>query len=276
MDNTKIPKIDNTKLTPEQRNQLETYQQAEKQITALEDIASMMQELVNISDDSKEAKQLSALGAVLTDAREQLVALNKKEAPEQPDFAKPVVQAIAKLESALGKIQVKASDVNVAAPNVKVAAPDLAAFNKVLKTEIPKAFKEAIKLIPQVEIPKTDNSELLAAWAGISEQLVSIENATRMKPLPGSMAISNLGTVTEAITNTVASYAVQIDDYTTTNVTYIGKAPVGTATSTAGWQIQKIDETTGMVITWADGNSNFDNVWGATPTSGAVAGLSYS
>lgn len=43
-------------------------------------------------------------------------------------------------------------------------------------------------------------------------------------------------------------------------VTYIGVAAPGTAQSTAKWQCQKIDETTGVIITWADGNSEFDNV----------------
>lgn len=70
-----------------------------------------------------------------------------------------------------------------------------------------------------------------------------------------------------------STYAIRIDDFTTTNVTYIGKAPIGSAVGSSVWQIQKIDETTGTVITWADGDANFDNVWGA---SGAVAGLSYS
>lgn len=69
------------------------------------------------------------------------------------------------------------------------------------------------------------------------------------------------------------NYAIRLDDFTTTGVTYVGKAVISASTGSAVWQIQKIDETAGMVITWADGNSNFDNVWG---TTGAVAGLSYS
>lgn len=42
-------------------------------------------------------------------------------------------------------------------------------------------------------------------------------------------------------------------------VTYIGVAAPGTAQGTAKWQCRKIDETTGTVITWADGDANFDN-----------------
>ena len=61
-------------------------------------------------------------------------------------------------------------------------------------------------------------------------------------------------------TQVVVVYGTRIDEATST-VTYIGKATPGTATSVSLWQIQKIDTTTGTVITWADGNGNFDNVW---------------
>ena len=46
------------------------------------------------------------------------------------------------------------------------------------------------------------------------------------------------------------------------NYTYIGKAPVGTAQATAGWQAFRIDENTSgqTLILYADGNANFDNV----------------
>lgn len=43
-------------------------------------------------------------------------------------------------------------------------------------------------------------------------------------------------------------------------VTYIGKAAAGTAQASALWQCQKIDETSGMIITWADGNVLYDNI----------------
>ncbi len=82
-----------------------------------------------------------------------------------------------------------------------------------------------------------------------------------MNPHSGGSGASNLG------------YAIKIDDYTTANVTYIGKARIKSSTSSAVWQIQKIDETTGMTITWADGDDSYDNIWGA---SGAVAGLTFS
>lgn len=54
--------------------------------------------------------------------------------------------------------------------------------------------------------------------------------------------------------------ALRVDD-SATPVSYIGEAPVGSATSAAVWRIKKVDETSGTIVTWADGNSQFDNIW---------------
>lgn len=43
-------------------------------------------------------------------------------------------------------------------------------------------------------------------------------------------------------------------------ITYIGMAKVGSSEASAVWQCKKIDTTTGIVITWADGDAQFDNV----------------
>ena len=43
-------------------------------------------------------------------------------------------------------------------------------------------------------------------------------------------------------------------------VTYLAVAAPGTAQSAASWQALKIDETSGLVITYADGDSDFDNI----------------
>lgn len=47
---------------------------------------------------------------------------------------------------------------------------------------------------------------------------------------------------------------------TSGDITYFGLAAPGTAESTAKWQARKIDTSSGVVITWADGDSSFDNV----------------
>lgn len=62
------------------------------------------------------------------------------------------------------------------------------------------------------------------------------------------------------IQTTSPIYKLLLDDTSTTNVTYVGKAAIGSATSASVWQIQKIDETTGMSITWA-GTALFTAKW---------------
>jgi len=54
------------------------------------------------------------------------------------------------------------------------------------------------------------------------------------------------------------------------DVTYVGIAAPGTAQGDAKWQCKKIDETTGTVITWADGDADFNN------TATDLTTLSYS
>jgi len=48
---------------------------------------------------------------------------------------------------------------------------------------------------------------------------------------------------------------------TDSNITYVGKAAIGSATDAARWQIMSIDETSGTVVTFADGDDNYDNIW---------------
>ena len=60
----------------------------------------------------------------------------------------------------------------------------------------------------------------------------------------------------------VTNLATQTDETTTANTTYVGKATIGSATSSAVWQIFKILDTGGnLAITWADSNDSFDNIW---------------
>lgn len=66
------------------------------------------------------------------------------------------------------------------------------------------------------------------------------------------------------VSNTGGEQALQLDDVSTTNMTYIGLAPIGTLTSAASWQIKKLDESatpTTLKILWADGNDTYDNIW---------------
>lgn len=55
--------------------------------------------------------------------------------------------------------------------------------------------------------------------------------------------------------------AVRLDD-AGSGVTYVGSAAAGAGVGDAVWQIKKIVELNGdITITWADGDSLYDNVW---------------
>ncbi len=58
-----------------------------------------------------------------------------------------------------------------------------------------------------------------------------------------------------------ASYATQVDQ-PDSSTTYVGKAVIGSSSASAVWQIQKLAVSgTVTTATWADSDSNFDNVW---------------
>lgn len=61
--------------------------------------------------------------------------------------------------------------------------------------------------------------------------------------------------------STTAQYAVIADDQTTGGVVYVGYADPGTLTSEAAWRIKKITTSNYPITTWADGNTNFDNIY---------------
>lgn len=69
--------------------------------------------------------------------------------------------------------------------------------------------------------------------------------------------------------NDSTAYATRIDEASAT-VTYIGDAAIGSTAAQSVWRIKKIDSSSGTIITFADGNGNFDNVWNDR------ASLSYS
>lgn len=57
------------------------------------------------------------------------------------------------------------------------------------------------------------------------------------------------------------SFVSLILDQVSSTLFYVGEANIASLTSSPVWRIRKIDTSTGVSIKWADGNSNFDNVW---------------
>lgn len=67
--------------------------------------------------------------------------------------------------------------------------------------------------------------------------------------------------ITTTTTTTLSSilYTTRLEEVGV--LTYVGDALAGSSESSAVWRIKRIDETSGVVVLWADGNDNFDNVW---------------
>lgn len=52
-----------------------------------------------------------------------------------------------------------------------------------------------------------------------------------------------------------------LDDPTSSTISYVGAAMPGSNQADPVWRISRLDETVGAEIKWADGNTNFDNIW---------------
>ena len=178
--------------------ELEKKQPVWQQVHALQDIASITQELLVVVDDTKKqsAEDIKQLGALLTDARNQLVAINAKEAPDTPDYTKPLIEAVNAVERALSKLDLKpeitlpAPIVDLKAPDVNVTTPELnlKPLAEILKT-IPKAFKDAILSMPE----QKDDTEIIAKLSEVNASLADIDTGVRMKTaFPNQLKVTNV------------------------------------------------------------------------------------
>lgn len=91
----------------------------------------------------------------------------------------------------------------------------------------------------------------------------------RSFPTPVFSGGGTVGGATEAKQNEIiaaiegisGSVSYRTEIRTVGTLTYIGKAVLGSATSSAVWQIKRLDTTSGLSKLWADGNDNFDNIF---------------
>lgn len=259
------PKIDYSSLTEDQRRALELDSHNKKQIEVLTDVADITQELLGVTEDGtkKQGEQLEHLGVLMVAVKEELEKLSQHEDPELPDFSKPLIPVFEKMQKSIDKLE---TQVNVEAPNVTLEAPDFSELTDIIKKDLPKAFKAAVGEITIPEHTPTDLDPLLEKLGEVTEWLESIDHASRMKPtFPNTMTVTGALTDTQLratpvpVSFSTTVYKKIIDDTTTANVTYIGEAATGTGLGTAAWRIKKIDETSGVVITWA--GTSFNATW---------------
>src|SRR5688572_20040513 len=94
--NEKKLEIDKTKLTPEQRDKLDKWQQDVKQLQTLEDIAAMAQEMLGIMDDNQKNPGRKTLiidhvtgddfVKILKNMQEAIMEFKGQKEPEMPDY----------------------------------------------------------------------------------------------------------------------------------------------------------------------------------------------
>ena len=191
--------IEYSKLDPQTRKLLEDVESRKPEVQSLAELKKVSQSLEGLSayiqrQNQTTEKTSGDIADVLLDVRDALDEFTSQEAPEQPDFSKPVVGAVEDLKTAL-TAAIKGIEVSpkVAAPNVKVDAPkiDLSGVEKAMK-EIPKALDAAIKKMPQTEIPETDLSPLVSKFDDMLAKLSEIDTGVRMKPQsPSTLKVTN-------------------------------------------------------------------------------------
>lgn len=263
--------IEYSKLDPQTRKLLEDVESRKPEVQSLAELKKVSQSLEGLSAYLQKQNQTTEktsldLADVLLDVKEALDEFTSQEAPEQPDFSKPVVGAVEDLKTAL-TAAIKGIEVspNVAAPNVKVDAPkiDLSGVEKAMK-EIPKALDAAIKKIPKTEIPKTDFTPLAKKFDAMLAKLDEIDTGVRMKPqTPNVMKVTNVDGSAIGGGSTATNYAKRTEeDSVTTGIYYFGKAAIGSADADAVWQIKRIDTTTILAeTTWAEDTGTADDTF---------------
>ena len=230
------------------------------------DLSGVEQELKNA------VEQLKQVPKTLPDAPEAIESVKVSNLSEID--LKPLLDAINALD-----LKVEAPIVNVDAPKVDVAAPDLKPI-KAIFTDLLKAVKN-IKM-PDVKLEATDTSKIEKELEKQTKQLDELikqpkggggggGNGSPYTDSTGKVMNVELETdgsipVTVVAGGSAAAQTVsKIDDTTTANVVYIGKAELtGAAISTSGavWQIKKLDTSSiALDKKWADGDSSYNNVW---------------
>ncbi len=250
---------DKPQISIEHRAIQETYNQNKKMIDLLTDVADISQEMLSVLDDNVKSEDYKNkhYGPLVLDIREKLTKLvdKKVEFPDNSDVVKSIVSLEKKLDKIKfnPEIKVDAPQVNVDSPSVSV---DLKGVEKILKTEMPKAFKQALSAIPSIEIP-----EQADRWDEVLEWLESIDTASRLKPqMPTTLKVTNPDGSSIGSLSGSTYYENRNDTTTDTNLVYLGKALPGSDITDAAWQIKRYNKSTGH-MSFADDVTAFTKVW---------------
>ena len=99
----------------------------------------------------------------------------------------------------------------------------------------------------------------IAATVGVSGPLTDAELRAVAVPVSGTFWQATQP-VSGTVTADASVYLTRLDEASAT-ITYVGLAVAGSATSSAVWRIKRLDSTSGLVVLYADGDTNFNNIW---------------
>lgn len=260
--NTLIRFIDGKTTKTEVVNQLKSIStpDVDKVVTA---ISKLDKDILANKLDIKPLEQgLNSLKRELS-----LIPKSLPKIPEQKDTIKvtnlnEVKLDTSQIEKAIKDLKLDPT-IDVKAPVVNVDAPNLKPLQD-LMLDLLKAT-QSIKL----DVPETDLSKLEKQSTEANKKLDEANkhlkkisekptgggggggNGTPYQDSNGTFQYVQLQGGSIPVVMGSSTYKRLLDDTSTANVTYVGIAAIGSSTGSTAWQIQKIDETSGMSITWA-------------------------
>lgn len=114
------------------------------------------------------------------------------------------------------------------------------------------------RIFAKIYLWNTDTWDWEASTKGSGVgQAVSVEN------FPAVISGANIPISGEVNIGLTSQYALKImdDSVHPDTISYVGESNAGSIENNPVWRIKRLDMTSGMVITWADGNTNMDNIW---------------
>lgn len=144
------------------------------------------------------------------------------------------------------------------------------AYGTIIKIDIGKGALNNV-FIDQLDVTiptSSDVTDLRDKILAMLQPISGVGNATEAKQMEQTVELQLVKTAVTDIKDKISSvndklfFEPRISDETNANTIYRGYALTGITGQIAGWAIQKIMNTRGvMTYQWAGGNKNFDKVW---------------
>lgn len=248
----------------------ETLRKTIEKTNTKEDLAQLTDVVADLTVSSfvtqkKTIEQLNELNKAITELPKTF-----PDSPKFPEIPIPpeeiTVKNLGEVTSWLEKVVKGISNIKFN-PKIEVSTPKVVVPETVVNvpetkldlTPITQGLIDVKKEFGKIKL-ETDFSKLEGAVKKTTDAINNLSFPVPNYVLPFSkdgkatqVTLNSDGSLPTSTTLTTTSYKTEVDKSTTTNVIYIGKAPIGTALGTGAWQIKKIDKTVtdNVTITFA-------------------------